>query len=309
MNGDKAGFHSRRRGRNGDRPSILSVCIANGDKAGFHEYAFSMGLGGGFGGLMPMAGFGELIGTGVGGTVEYAYNGRFFGTGMQVGGLVGGFAGSGLYAIAPASPLSNVVRKTPFAWQSLRPMGWQVAGMGIGGGLGYAYGGDAQSVLVGMNIGQMGGAFARSSFLYSKSLFSRSVLNYHPSSGAALVSSPRRTTTVIGVFRKNMKSIIDELGNLGSYYFGRQPGRFNVLNVPEYDPKTFWNKFNKPWLSAAVRRGDRILCATVPVFEVGSLMKYNEQGKFILSGFGHEYLFLRQQGYIYDPISRCMIKI
>lgn len=52
---------------------------------------------------------------------------------------------------------------------------------------------------------------------------------------------------------------------------------------------------NKPWLVAAVQRGDNMIFATTPKMDV--LTRINPAtGKLELSGFGKEYLFLRQNG-------------
>lgn len=109
-----------------------------------------------------------------------------------------------------------------------------------------------------------------------------------------------------------MASIIDELGNVKSMDFGPKPGDFNVLNAPDelfsaLGPKGFWDEVNVPFLNAATSRGDNILMATKPGFDVvdnrglGVLIRPNATtGKMELTGFGKEYLTLRKQGYIYQ---------
>lgn len=105
-----------------------------------------------------------------------------------------------------------------------------------------------------------------------------------------------------------MASIIDELGNVKSMDFGPKPGDFNVLNAPSaLGPKGFWDEVNVPFLNAATSRGDNILMATKPGFDVvdnrglGVLIRPNATtGKMELTGFGKEYLTLRKQGYIYQ---------
>ena len=57
----------------------------------------------------------------------------------------------------------------------------------------------------------------------------------------------------------------------------------------------FWNEYNKPWLDAAINRGDDMVPATNPEFNV--LARANKSGKYELSGYGKEYLHLRKNGY------------
>ena len=74
-------------------------------------------------------------------------------------------------------------------------------------------------------------------------------IKYKPSSGAVLKANPNKTTTIVGSFDKDMKNIIDEMGNVKSTDFGAKNGGFNVLNVPDEmykDADQFWNEINKP---------------------------------------------------------------
>lgn len=110
-----------------------------------------------------------------------------------------------------------------------------------------------------------------------------------------------------------MKGIVGELGNKKSTDFGPRTGDFNVLNVPDElykSPKQFWNEYNEPWLKNAIDRGDPILMATTPEFGANSLLfRTNDAtGKMELSGFGKEYLFLRQNGYSFDAATKQMIR-
>lgn len=109
-----------------------------------------------------------------------------------------------------------------------------------------------------------------------------------------------------------MASIIDELGNVKNMDFGSKPSGFNVLNAPDnvfskLGPKRFWNEVNVPFLNSATTRGDNILMATKPAFDVvdnrgvSVLVRPNPTtGKMELTGFGKEYSNLRKQGFVYQ---------
>ncbi|WP_339781434.1 hypothetical protein [uncultured Marinobacter sp.] len=137
-------------------------------------------------------------------------------------------------------------------------------------------------------------------------------LNHQASSGVLLQVEPGKTTTVFGSYNKDMASIVDELGNVKSMDFGPNPGGFNVLNAPDelfsaLGPKGFWGEVNVPFLNAATSRGDNVLMATEPAFDIvdnrgiGVLIRPNTTtGKMELTGFGKEYITLRQKGYIYQ---------
>ena len=137
-------------------------------------------------------------------------------------------------------------------------------------------------------------------------------LNHQASSGVLLQAESGKTTTILGSYNKDMASIVDELGNVKSMDFGSKSGGFNVLNAPDelfttLGPKGFWDEVNVPFLNTATSRGDNILMATKPAFDVvdnrgmGVLIRPNTTtGKMELTGFGKEYLTLRRQGYIYQ---------
>ena len=44
-------------------------------------------------------------------------------------------------------------------------------------------------------------------------------VNYTPSSGANLKANPNKTTTILGSYEKDMKNIIDEMGNVEIHLF------------------------------------------------------------------------------------------
>ena len=135
---------------------------------------------------------------------------------------------------------------------------------------------------------------------------------YQPSSGTSLDAISGMTTTILGNYRQDMQYVIAEMGNVKSVDFGGKPGGFNVLNVPDslyVNPLQFWLQYNEPWLDAAVTRGDAVKMATEPGYGPNSpLFRTNASGQLELSGFGKEYLYLKQNGYSYDPGTGLMVK-
>jgi hypothetical protein len=135
-------------------------------------------------------------------------------------------------------------------------------------------------------------------------------VKYTPSSGAMLIANPNKSTTILGSFDKDMKNIVNEMGNVKSTYFGAKKGGFNVLNVPDNMYKSadqFWNEVNKPWLDEAIKRGDDIVLATKPTDRAISYIDINT-GKEIITGFGREYKYLLDNGYVYDAFTSMMIR-
>lgn len=132
------------------------------------------------------------------------------------------------------------------------------------------------------------------------------LLNYKPTSGAILITTPGKTTTILGRYVDDMQYIIRELELPKSYDFGEKPNGFNILNCPDDAYKTadqFWDEFNKPFLEQAVARGDEIIMATEPV---GTALR-NSDGT--LTGFGREFEYLtKEAGYRYDSVLKKMIK-
>ena len=135
-------------------------------------------------------------------------------------------------------------------------------------------------------------------------------IKYKPSSGVNLKANPIKTTTVLGSFEKDMKNIVNEMGNVKSTYFGAKKGGFNVLNVPDdmyKDADQFWYEVNIKWLDEAISRGDDIVLATKP--EGKYLYKFNAKThKRKISGFGREYNYLKKNGYVYDYSMNTMIR-
>ena len=88
------------------------------------------------------------------------------------------------------------------------------------------------------------------------------------------------------------------MGKRDHFNFGPKPGGFNVFYIAGAagaDPRRFWLEVNRPWLDAALARGDIIILATKPEMNVLSRLN-NQTGKHELTGFGREYLHLRKNG-------------
>ncbi|MCD8456785.1 hypothetical protein [Xylella taiwanensis] len=96
-----------------------------------------------------------------------------------------------------------------------------------------------------------------------------------------------------------------------------QPGSFNLLNTPDslyaaLGPEKFWQQVNKPFLDAAIKRGDDIVLATTP-----NKAPFNPNPKIsgnmlradgTLTGFGREIEYLKKNGYVYDAATGKMVK-
>ena len=128
------------------------------------------------------------------------------------------------------------------------------------------------------------------------------------STGKAIQANPDKTTTVLGTWIDDTNNIINQqIGipkNMG--YLDPKVGGFNLLNTPDelyaaLGPTQFWEQVNRPFLDAAIRRGDDIVLATNPTSYV--LVKNGVQ-----TGFGKEYQYLVTNGYRYDAATGYMIK-
>jgi hypothetical protein len=131
-------------------------------------------------------------------------------------------------------------------------------------------------------------------------------------SGAVLEAESGRTTTVIGSFADDMRSLLSHSGNLKTSAIGQsRPGGFNLLNVADEiykrNPGAFFERYNRPWLEAAIERGDRIVFATRPLWGTGGNLVRRGKDGFTLTGFGREYSVLRKHGYVYDPVSNAAV--
>jgi hypothetical protein len=77
------------------------------------------------------------------------------------------------------------------------------------------------------------------------------------------------------------------------------------IRVWALGPEKFWQQVNKPFLDAAIRRGDDIVLATKPDPTIPNLLK---RADGTLTGFGREFEYLRSQGYSYDVATGTMKK-
>ena len=135
------------------------------------------------------------------------------------------------------------------------------------------------------------------------------------SSGVVISANPDKATTVLGTFYSDTGRIInEELGLPKSMLIegSTQPGSFNLLNTPDslykaLGPDRFWDQVNKPFLDAAISRGDDFVMATNPN-EWTALNRRLPDGTVTRSGFGREYDYLTSKGYVFDSQSGKMIK-
>ena len=169
---------------------------------------------------------------------------------------------------------------------------------------------------------------------------SSSYVNLNVSSGARIIANPNKTATIVGNYKRfpwhqgDMKELIPELlGDLKTQQFGAKKGGFNVLNVADEivtDWSKFWDEFNKPWLDAAIKRGDDIWAASNPmdinllfkkldVIPVDRLKTPEDIAEFLktlkdpkilqqITGFGNEIKLLSENGYTYNEISKMFVK-
>ncbi|OFH63098.1 hypothetical protein BJN12_11220 [Listeria monocytogenes] len=135
-------------------------------------------------------------------------------------------------------------------------------------------------------------------------------LDYLPTSGVKLKTSPWETTTVLGTFKDDTKHVLEELGNIKSTDFSMKKNRFNLLNTPDdlyKTPNQFWAEYNQPWLDKVIARNDDVILSTEPIED--NLYRINrETGLKELTGFGKEFNYLLEHGYKYDSKSSKMIK-
>lgn len=167
---------------------------------------------------------------------------------------------------------------------------------------------DISNVFIGSGIpvGRLG-VFSQEASVYLRGILNISkVLKYTTTSGAKLVATTGKTTTVLGRYGDDIQYIIKELDLKKSLDFGAKSGGFNVLNAPDDLYKTadqFWKEFNKPFLDQAMARGDEIIMATKPTID-----KLYYAGTKELTGFGREFKYLTKNGYSYDSAANKMIK-
>jgi hypothetical protein len=89
-------------------------------------------------------------------------------------------------------------------------------------------------------------------------------------SAGVLSPNPHRTTTVLGRWQTDMKSVINgQLHAPKSEDFSARPGGFNVLNVSKETEMAagsqFFEKINRPFLDEAISRKDDIALASIPL--------------------------------------------
>ena len=119
-------------------------------------------------------------------------------------------------------------------------------------------------------------------------------LEYKAASGIEIIAEPNATTTILGRYDMDTKNIIEELQLPKTTDFSGNEGGFVRLNTPDElykTPNPFWREYNKPFLDAAISRGDVIWMAT-PINH-GTL--YTKNGE--LTGHGKEYFYLCSKGY------------
>jgi filamentous hemagglutinin len=126
------------------------------------------------------------------------------------------------------------------------------------------------------------------------------------SSGRVIQATEGKTTTVLGTWREDTNSIINNQAGLPESlnYLEPKPGSFNLLNTPmdlynSLGAEQFWVKVNKPFLEAAIKRGDEIYLATDPTASILA-----RQG-----GFTREYKLLIENGYVFEPSTGKMVKM
>ena len=92
------------------------------------------------------------------------------------------------------------------------------------------------------------------------------VANRLDSSAGLIKATPGETTTVLGRWNPDMQDIIENQTLIPkSSDFGANPGGYSILNVDTpLQGDAFWNTYNKPFLDAALQRGDPIYLSTIP---------------------------------------------
>ncbi|WP_346026322.1 hypothetical protein [Beduinella massiliensis] len=120
------------------------------------------------------------------------------------------------------------------------------------------------------------------------------VIKFLPTSGIPIANNPDKTTTILGRYQTDIKWIIEELNIEKNTDFGEKKGGFNVLNVPDdfyITGEQFWQEYNKPFLDAAIERGDDIVMTT----PINNSSMYLISGE--ITGYGREYQYLCSHGY------------
>lgn len=123
-------------------------------------------------------------------------------------------------------------------------------------------------------------------------------MDYQTTSGVKLTATPGKTTTILGRYDQDTKAILEELQIPKGTDFEMNMQGFNLLNTPDdlyRSADQFWLQYNKPFLDAAIARGDVFLMATPPERRYCYKKHTNQE-----TGFGREYRYLCEHGYHYD---------
>jgi hypothetical protein len=125
-------------------------------------------------------------------------------------------------------------------------------------------------------------------------------------SAGIIPAIPDKTTTVLGRYTPDMGSVIEtQMQAPKSEDFGARTGGFNVLNVPDEkfqaQGPNFFENVNKPWLDAAIKRGDNIPLATVPGSKADVI---REKTGELLGNYAYELQYLVQKDYKPSNISQ-----
>lgn len=115
----------------------------------------------------------------------------------------------------------------------------------------------------------------------------------------AIVGTPGRTTTILGTYNPDMRSVFRQLDPPATLNLGARPGGFNILNAPQdlfgaLGDDVFWERYNAVWLQQAIDRGDRIILNSPVTPE--RLLRENGQPSF----FGREIRLLDDAGFSVD---------
>lgn len=129
-------------------------------------------------------------------------------------------------------------------------------------------------------------------------------LDYISSSGTKLIGNVNKTTTILGRWVDDMKDIKRLLNvedfNVGTSYgkLSQNNGGFNFLNIADdlyiSAGDNFFELYNKPWLKAAIDRGDDIILATKPTQKLELISK---TGKLQNGSFPQEIKYLVQRDF------------
>ncbi len=153
--------------------------------------------------------------------------------------------------------------------------------------------------------------------------------------GNTIALDPKRTTTVTGTL-KDTNTVatrgVNADGSLnGITKMGENSGGINILRSPQWAKiqdkhkalltagKTteywqtvcdeFWETVNRPWLDAAIKRGDQLRFVSNPTSETALYVTQKNGRDFVLDGsgqkilsiFGREVEYLKKMGYTFLP--------